>query len=491
MSKSESKNKYGISHWPDTVELQKRLYHLANELPIHQIKREKLAEYMDYFEKKCAGSKKMTDRAKDLIPGGVQHNLAFNHPFPLAITKADGAYLWDIDGNRYIDFLQAGGPTLLGSNYKPVQDKVIELIRESGPVTGLFHEYELKLAELIHSHMPSIEMFRMLMSGTEACMAAARAARTFTGKKYVIKNGGAYHGWSDQFVFGMRVPGVGPLDAHGIPAGAYQFTQEVFPNDLDALEKRMEENEKDGGTAAVFLEPLGPESGTRPVLREYNQKVRELCDRFGALLVFDEVVTGFRIGLGGAQGYFNITPDLTVFGKCIAGGYPGAGGVGGRKDVMLCYAAGIGGGPGGKRAMVGGTLSANPMSCAAGYFCIRAIEETGAHLTAGAAGDRLSKGLSEMFERLKLPFVAFNHGSICHMETGAAMLMDIKNPNIFKEVGARKKVMEEMGAAMTAEGIITLAGSRLYTSMADTDEVVDDALNRFENIFKHIEVKKD
>ncbi|HPG52374.1 MAG TPA: aspartate aminotransferase family protein, partial [Spirochaetota bacterium] len=116
---------------------------------------------------------------------------------------------------------------------------------------------------------------------------------------------------------------------------------------------------------------------------------------------------------------------------------------------------------------------------------------TGAHLTAGAAGDRLSKGLSEMFERLKLPFVAFNHGSICHMETGAAMLMDIKNPNIFKEVGARKKVMEEMGAAMTAEGIITLAGSRLYTSMADTDEVVDDALNRFENIFKHIEVKKD
>ncbi|HPG50465.1 MAG TPA: aminotransferase class III-fold pyridoxal phosphate-dependent enzyme, partial [Spirochaetota bacterium] len=370
MSKSESKNKYGISHWPDTVELQKRLYHLANELPIHQIKREKLAEYMDYFEKKCAGSKKMTDRAKDLIPGGVQHNLAFNHPFPLAITKADGAYLWDIDGNRYIDFLQAGGPTLLGSNYKPVQEKVIELIRESGPVTGLFHEYELKLAELIHSHMPSIEMFRMLMSGTEACMAAARAARTFTGKKYVIKNGGAYHGWSDQFVFGMRVPGVGPLDAHGIPAGAYQFTQEVFPNDLDALEKRMEENEKDGGTAAVFLEPLGPESGTRPVLREYNQKVRELCDRFGALLVFDEVVTGFRIGLGGAQGYFNIKPDLTVFGKCIAGGYPGAGGVGGRKDVMLCYAAGIGGGPGGKRAMVGGTLSANPMSCAAGYFCI-------------------------------------------------------------------------------------------------------------------------
>ncbi|HNW29042.1 MAG TPA: aminotransferase class III-fold pyridoxal phosphate-dependent enzyme, partial [Spirochaetota bacterium] len=154
---------YGISHWPDTEELQKRLYHLANELPIHQVTREKMQEYLAYFDKKCAKSKAMTDRAKELIPGGVQHNLAFNYPFPLAITRADGAYLWDVDGNRYIDFLQAGGPTLLGSNYKPVQEKVIEVIRESGPVTGLFHEFELKLAELIHAHMPSIEMFRMLM----------------------------------------------------------------------------------------------------------------------------------------------------------------------------------------------------------------------------------------------------------------------------------------------------------------------------------------
>jgi glutamate-1-semialdehyde 2,1-aminomutase len=249
----------------------------------------------------------------------------------------------------------------------------------------------------------------------------------------------------------------------------------------------MEENEKDGGTAALFLEPLGPESGTRPVLHDYNRNARSLCDKFGALLVFDEVVTGFRVGLGGAQGYFNVKPDLTVFGKCVAGGYPGAGGVGGRKDVMSCYAAGLGGGPGGKRAMVGGTLSASPLSCAAGYFAIKAIEETGAHIKAGRAGDRLTKGLREIFKRYDLPFVAFNHGSICHMETGAAMLMDISNPKIFEEVGKRKHVMEEMGAALMAEGIISLAGSRLYTSMADTDGVVDDALERFDRLFQHIE----
>ena len=135
-----------------------------------------------------------------------------------------------------------------------------------------------------------------------------------------------------------------------------------------------------GGTAAVIVEPVGPESGTRPVPFDFNADVRELCDEFGALLIFDEVVTGFRLGLGGAQGYFGVRPDLTVFGKCITGGYPMAGGVGGRRDVMASFAAGIGG-KSGERAYVGGTLSANPLSCAAGYF---AIIGDGAHQRAGA-----------------------------------------------------------------------------------------------------------
>jgi glutamate-1-semialdehyde 2,1-aminomutase len=479
---------YGISHWPDSEDLLKRLYHLANVEPMHRIRRDRMDEYMKYFESKCAKSKAMTDEAKKFIPGGVQHNLAFNHPFPLAITKAEGAYLYDVDGNRYIDFLQAGGPTVLGSNYTPVQEKVIEVIRECGPVTGLFHEYELKLAELISRLIPSVEMFRMLASGTEADMAAIRAARTFTGKSKVIKVGGAYHGWSDQMVFGMRIPGIGALEAHGIPAGCYENTQEVFPNDIDGpngLRAMLANNEKAGGTAAVILEPLGPESGTRPVHRDYNAKVRALCDEFGALLIFDEVVTAFRVGMGGAQGFFGVKPDLTVFGKCVAGGYPAAGGVGGRREVMEVFAAGIQGMK--KRAMVGGTLSANPLSCAAGYFALKAMEETGAPVKAGKAGDRLTKGLQEIIKKYGLPFIAFNHGSICHLETGAAMLMDINNPKIFTEVTERKHIMEEMGAAFTAEGVISLAGSRLYTSMADTDKVIDDALARFDRVLGTVE----
>lgn len=482
------KKNFAISRWPDTRGILKRLYDLANKKPLFRISRDKMNGYMKFFEEKCAGSKAMTDEAKQYIPGGVQHNLAFNYPFPLAITKAEGAYLWDVDGNRYIDFLQAGGPTVLGSNYEPLQEEVIAVIKKSGPVTGLFHEYEYRLARLISECMPSIEMFRMLATGTESVMAAIRAARTFTGKAKIIKTGGGYHGWSDQMVFGMRIPGIGGLEAHGIPAGALQDTQEFHPNDIEALYSLLKNNESSGGTAAVILEPIGPESGTRPVLYEFNKQARELCDEFGTLLIFDEVVTGFRLGMGGAQGFFDIKPDLTIFGKCVAGGYPAAGGVGGRREIMECFAAGLQGLK--KRAMVGGTLSANPLSCAAGYYAIKMMKENDAPLKAGRAGDRLSDGLNGIIKRHDLPFVAFNHGSICHLETAAAMLMDITNPKIFTEVNERKHIMEEFGAAFSATGIISLAGSRLYTSMADTDEVIDDALERFEDVLKDIEEVK-
>src|SRR5262249_10549164 len=160
---------YAISYWPDTDALLAKAQRLVSE-PARPMRRDKMQEVLAYFDTKCARSKASTAAAAKLIPGGVQHNLAFNYPFPLDIARADDAYLWDVDGNRYVDFLQAGGPTVLGSNYAPVRDRVIEVLRECGPVTGLFHAYEYKLAELINRHMPSIEMFRMLGSGTEACM---------------------------------------------------------------------------------------------------------------------------------------------------------------------------------------------------------------------------------------------------------------------------------------------------------------------------------
>lgn len=474
----------GISSWPDVDDLYRRFAALVGQ-PMRPIRPAHQARVMRYFDERCTASRRLAERAKAVIPGGVQHNLAFNHPFPLAFAQAEGAFLTDVDGNRYIDFLQAGGPTLLGSNPEAVRREVHALIDACGPVTGLLHEYEVKLAEQVCRHMPGVEMLRLLGSGTEAVMGAVRLARTCTGRKWIIKIGGAYHGWSDQLVYGMRLPKTGRLEATGIPRGATGHTQECLPNDLEALRRTLRWNRLRGGTAAVLLEPLGPESGTRPVHPDYNAQVRALCDEFGALLIFDEVVTGFRVGLGGAQAYFGVTPDITVLGKCLTGGYPMAGAIGGRKEIMMSLVGGIG--TTSRRAFVGGTLSANPLSCVAGYHALVEMERTDAAGKAGRAGDRLRAGLDEIIRRRGLPYVAYNMGSIVHLQTSGVLLLDTsslwKLLKLKDEAKRRKQMMEEMGAAYMAHGLVTLAGSRIYTSLADTDEVIDDALDRFDAVF--------
>ncbi len=486
-------SRFSISDYPDIHSINKKLDALIAQ-PIWSIAPDQLAMYeKEYFGAKCSGSKEMIQKAKEVIPGGVQHNLAFNHPFPLVFKQAEGAYLTDIDGNRYYDFLQAGGPTVLGSNPSEVRERVKELLDTCGPSTGLFHEYEYKLAKKISDSIPSVDMFRMLGSGTEACMAAIRVARLATKKKYIIKMGGAYHGWSDQLAYGIRIPGSKFTQAHGVPRFCFSKTQEFFPGDLDALERLLKVNRLRGGTAAVLVEPLGPESGTRPLDRDFNTNVEALCRRYGALLIFDEVVTAFRVGMAGAQGYFGVTPDLTVFGKVVAGGYPGAGGLGGKREYMKYLAAGIQTGDKVHKALIGGTMAATPLSCVAGYHMLEEIERQNACQKAGLMGDRLTKGLQALIEKRGLPFVAFNQGSICHLETVGTVHFSINwskpwtIPRVLSETSRRKKEMEHMGAAYMAEGLVTLAGSRLYTSAAYTEEMIDDALSRFDRIFSHVE----
>jgi glutamate-1-semialdehyde 2,1-aminomutase len=484
-----------ISRWDDPDEINRQLKNLTSQ-EIWEVTDDYYQNViMKYYDEKCTKSKAVFEEAKNYIPGGVQHNLAFNKPFPMCMEKADGAYLYDKDGNKYIDFLQAGGPTILGSNYEPVRKRVIELLQTCGPVTGLLHESELMIAKEINKHMPNVEMFRMLCSGTEACMASMRIARIATEHKRIIKMGGAYHGWSDQLVYGLKIPGSrNLLESHGIPSRIYGQIDECRPNDLNMLETILRRNKAKGGTAGVLIEPVGPESGTRPVAKDYNKGVRELCDKYGALMIFDEVVTGFRVALGGAQEYFDVVPDLTIFGKIVAGGYPAAGGVGGKKEYAQLMAAGLATGK--HRAYVGGTLAANPLSCVAGTAAIQEIARTNACEIAGKMGDRLTDGLKGLISKYGLPFVAYNQGSICHLECTGAMSFDFSSLSFLKSalgilkhkdmMYVRKDSMERMGAAYMANGIVTLAGSRLYTSLADTPEIIDEALNRFEEVFKHV-----
>ncbi|MDD3207160.1 MAG: aminotransferase class III-fold pyridoxal phosphate-dependent enzyme [Bacilli bacterium] len=483
-------NGFGIDKYLDASFVTKQLDELIKK-PVYSIKQQHLKDYVEnYFNKKCLKSKEMISKAKEIIPGGVQHNLAFNYPFPIVITKAQDTKLYDIDGNWYYDLLQAGGPTIIGSNDPGVRDKVIELLNTCGPSTGLFHEYEYKLAKKISEMFPSVERFRMLGSGTEACMVAVRIARLKTKHKNILKMGGAYHGWSDQLAYGLRVPGTKGIMSKGIPGFVFKHTKEFFPNDLKDLERKLRWSRLSGGTAAIFIEPVGPESGTRPLSKEFIKGAEQLAKKYGALLIFDEVVTGFRIGQSGAQGFFGVNPDLTIFGKVVAGGYPGAGGVGGHADAMAYLGAGLD--SSGKKlpkALCGGTLAATPISCVAGYYTLCEIQKRNACEVAGRMGDRLTKGLQELVKKYDLPFVVFNQGSIVHLDNAGTMHFVINwkkpwtIPHILKETSVRQREMEHMGAAYMAEGLVTLAGTRLYTSAAYTEEMIDDVLSRFERVF--------
>ena len=492
MKSDKEQTGLGMTEYHDTQEVYRELKNLIS-IPARDLKPVELQNYLtNYFDEKCKKSKIEFERASKVIPGGVQHNQAFPYPFPIAFIKAKGAHLEDVDGNTYIDFLAAGGATLLGSAPDIVCEKAKEVIDSCGPCTGVHHEYETLLAEFIVDRFPGIDKVRLLGSGTEAVMGAIRLARAHTKKKKIIKLGAGFHGWSDQVSYAQRISGIGGLESHGIPRAIYKHTQEVYPNDIDAMERMLKRNRYRGGTAAVIIEPMGPESGTRPLDYDYPAKVRTLCDKYGALLIFDEVVTGFRVGMSGAQGYFGVTPDITTLGKIMAGGYPAAGALGGSNKVMESLAGGIGGKKG-KKAHVGGTLAANPLSSMAGYITLSEMERTNACEVAAILGDRLTIGLKKLVKKYNLPFVAYNQGSMVHLETVGTVLFDInlfklwELPGKIKEIHKRKDIMTHMGAAYMAEGLVTVGGSRMFTTAAMNNEIIDDAITRFERVFQKVE----
>ena len=215
-------------------------------------------------------------------------------------------------------------------------------IKEMGPASSLSAEYQLMAAQEIIMHRTGGEIDRYLQSCTDGDMAVIRIARAFTKKLKIIKIGGSYHGWSDQMVYSVHIPGTGSLESKGIPNECFAHIVDVAPNDFDALEAAFKDNKDKGGVAGVLVEPIGGESGAHPVHPDWNKAIRKLCDQNEALLIFDEVVTGFRLDMGGAQKYYNIMPDLTVLGKIITHGYPSYGDVAGRQDVMSACTGGLG-----------------------------------------------------------------------------------------------------------------------------------------------------
>ena len=314
-------------------------------------------------------SKQLFDRAVVRIPGGVNSPVrAFGSigSTPRFITKADKTRMWDEDGNEYIDFIGSWGPMILGHNFPPVREAVVQAA-QNGLSYGAATRAEVEMAELICGMVPSVEMVRMVNSGTEAVMSAIRAARGYTRRDKIIKFNGCYHCHSDGLLVraGSGVMTAGVPDSLGVPADYTKNTLTAEYNNLDSVRARFDECGSD--IAAVVVEPVGANMGTVLPAEGFLQGLRDICNRNGAVLIFDEVITGFRLAPDGAQGYFGVTPDLTTFGKIIGAGMP-VGAYGGRREIMEMVSP-VG------AVYQAGTLSGNPVAMAAGLAQIGYLNE--------------------------------------------------------------------------------------------------------------------
>jgi len=326
-------------------------------------------------------------RAQQLIPGGVNSPVrAFRSVGgePFFVARADGAYLFDVDGNRYIDYVGSWGPMIVGHNHPAVREAVERAVRD-GLSYGAPCAAEVTMAETINRLVPSCEMVRMVNSGTEATLSAIRLARGATGRNRIVKFEGCYHGHGDSFLVkaGSGMLTLGVPTSPGVPAGLSELTATLSYNDFEGATALFDEI--GGEIAAVIIEPVVGNANCIPPLPGYLQHLRELCTRHGTLLIFDEVMTGFRVALGGAQAHYGITPDLSTFGKIIGGGMP-VGAYGGRRELMSQIA------PAGPIYQAG-TLSGNPVAMAAGLAMLQLVQASDFHRELGAATARLCEGL--------------------------------------------------------------------------------------------------
>jgi glutamate-1-semialdehyde 2,1-aminomutase len=352
-------------------------------------------------------SKALFDKAKQFIPGGVNSPVrAFRAVGgnPLFIKRAKGAYLYDEDGNQYIDLINSWGPMLLG-HANPLVEKAVQEALTNSPSFGAPTAREVEMAELICSLVPSIEKVRMVNSGTEATMSAIRVARGFTGREKIIKMEGCYHGHGDSFLIaaGSGALTFGTPDSPGVTTGTAKDTLIAPFNSLDAVEKLIIQNQNQ--VAALILEPVVGNMGCVPPAEGYLKGLRELCTKHGVVLIFDEVMTGFRVALGGAQELYGIKPDMTTLGKIIGGGLP-VGAYGGREEIMNRVS------PAGPIYQAG-TLSGNPLAMAAGMAMLQYLKSNpGIYKQLREISDYLVAGLRGQLKKRSLKYTINQVGSM-------------------------------------------------------------------------------
>ena len=420
-------------------------------------------------------SEELFDRAVKVIPGGVNSPVRAYGAIGIAprfIDRADGCHIYDVDGKEYVDYIDSWGPMILGHNFPEVKESVLKAC-EKGLSFGCATAIEVEMAEFICDHIPHVDMVRMVNSGTEAVMSAVRVARGFTGKNKIIKFAGCYHGHSDAMLVsaGSGVMTSGGPDSAGVPKGCTEDTMTAVYNDLDSVRALMEQ--ADGQTAAVIVEAVGANMGVVPPKKGFLEGLRKLCDEYGALLIFDEVITGFRLAFGGAAEYFGVTPDLVTYGKIIGAGMP-VGAYGGRREIMELVS------PVGK-VYQAGTLSGNPIAMAAGLTQLKYLyEHQEIYKDLEEKGKRLYGGMEKILAEKNLPY-HINHVS----SLGSLFFTEQEVVDYTSAKSSDTKAFSEYFKGMLAQGI-HMAPSQfeaMFLSVAHTDEIIDQTLEAVRNYF--------
>ena len=420
-------------------------------------------------------SEELFDRAEKVIPGGVNSPVRAYGAIGIAprfIDRADGCHIYDVDGKEYVDYIDSWGPMILGHNFPEVKESVLKAC-EKGLSFGCATAIEVEMAEFICDHIPHVDMVRMVNSGTEAVMSAVRVARGFTGKNKIIKFAGCYHGHSDAMLVsaGSGVMTSGVPDSAGVPKGCTEDTMTAVYNDLDSVRALMEQ--ADGQTAAVIVEAVGANMGVVPPKKGFLEGLRKLCDEYGALLIFDEVITGFRLAFGGAAEYFGVTPDLVTYGKIIGAGMP-VGAYGGRREIMELVS------PVGK-VYQAGTLSGNPIAMAAGLTQLKYLyEHQEIYKDLEEKGKRLYGGMEKILAEKNLPY-HINHVS----SLGSLFFTEQEVVDYTSAKSSDTKAFSEYFKGMLAQGI-HMAPSQfeaMFLSVAHTDEIIDQTLEAVRNYF--------
>ena len=421
-------------------------------------------------------SEELFARAVKVIPGGVNSPVRAYGSVgmtPRFVEGAQGPYIFDADGKKYIDYIGSWGPMILGHNNREVLDAVIRKAQD-GLSFGAATEIEVEMAELICSRIPSVEMIRMVNSGTEAVMSAIRAARGYTGRDKIVKFAGCYHGHSDALLVkaGSGVMTAGVPDSAGVPAGCTQDTLTAVYNNLESVEQLFEKFP--GQIAAVIVEPVAANMGVVLPEKEFLSELRRICTEHGAVLIFDEVITGFRLAFGGAQEYFHIQADLVTYGKIIGGGMP-VGAYGGKREIMEMVA------PVGS-VYQAGTLSGNPVAMAAGITQLKILlEHPEIYENMARQGERLYGSMERLVKQYDMPWRVNHIGSLgCLYFTG----QDVENYEDAKTSDTEK--FAEYFRYMLEHGI-HLGPSQfeaMFISNAHTDETTDETLKIFEEYLK-------